>query len=222
MNKLVRLSFGAVLAAVLTAGCLPEGKADEKSSPDITGPAPSTTAPAPTPAEPGAPQPGATAPTAPPAPAVNPTAPNAAPTPVAPAAAGAEANTIKGTVRDEQGDPVAGARITAAGYTGTGANKVEKATSNASGRYRLPVVSGLYTVRGEATVVYEGRSYVLYLHPADNNCDQQMSAGGIVKDFVLRLSGLQKCQTARRSPELQLVHRRSGGAALQRAPEPAR
>ena len=108
---------------------------------------------------------------------------------------------IKGVVRDEQGDPVRGARIRIVGYTGnpnglSGADYIKDAVTDAQGAYRLSVPAGLYGVSGEADVAYDNKNYKsLYLHPADGNCEKQMSEGGIVKDFVFRLTGLQKCLT---------------------------
>jgi hypothetical protein len=119
----------------------------------------------------------------------------------APSAAGAEPNVIKGVVRDEQGDPVPNARIRISGYTGnpnglSAADFIRTVQTNGQGAYRISVPAGLYGISGEADLAFDGKTYkALYLHPADANCKQQMSQGGIVKDFVLRLSGFMQCLT---------------------------
>jgi hypothetical protein len=104
-----------------------------------------------------------------------------------------EANVVKGRVTDTRGNPVPGATISIAGYTGTGANVSEYVQTDANGLYRKPVPSGLYTVEGEATITFGGETFRLYLHPADDDCESQFSADGIVKDFTLRLTGLKRC-----------------------------
>lgn len=112
-----------------------------------------------------------------------------------------EGNVIKGVVRDEQGDPVSGARVRITGFTGkpnglNAADFIKTAVTDGKGAYRLEVPRGLYGVTGEADVQFDAKSYkALYLHPADGNCEKQMSDGGIVKDFVLRLTGFMKCAT---------------------------
>jgi hypothetical protein len=105
----------------------------------------------------------------------------------------AEPNVVSGRVTDAQGDPVADATITVAGYTGTGSNVVEEATTGSDGTYRIPVPEGLYDVRGVAAVQHAGQSFVLDLHPASGACEEAMSADGIVADFRLELSGLLPC-----------------------------
>ena len=199
MSKYVRLSVRLALMALLTTGCLPESEPDKPALP--------TTMPGRTPETSPAPTPASTAPTPSPTPGPAPTpaptpgtTPNPTPgtVPKSATTAGLEPNVIKGVVRDEQGDPVPGARIRIAGYTGNptglpGADHDDDVTTDGAGAYRVQVPSGLYEVAGEATVAFEGKNFVFYLHPADGSCEPQMSAGGIVKHFVLRLSGLEKC-----------------------------
>jgi hypothetical protein len=205
--KHARFPVVLALAALLTAGCL--GGDDDKpinvntkgSLTDPTAPvAPPDTPAAPdAPADPAAqgatpapPPNGTPAPTSPPA-----TSKPTATTPPKPAPASTRtgaANVIQGVVRDEQGDPVPNAVITAAGYTAR-SNNVQRATTGADGRYRIDAVEGLYTVSGHAPIVFEGKKYQeMYLHPTDNNCGEQMSAAGITKDFVLRLTGFHECK----------------------------
>jgi hypothetical protein len=204
--KSLRLTLLLVLAAVLTGGCLfdseekkaaPKEQQGQLAGPGGAPPADGGTtpdAPANTTVDPAAPAPGpAPDQTAPPAPA--------APVLSKPAPAGAEANVIKGVVRDEQGDPVPGARIRITGYTGkpnglSSADYIKTVQTDAAGAYRLAVPAGLYGISGEADLAFDGKTYkALYLHPADGDCKQQMSNGGIVKDFALRLTGLMQCLT---------------------------
>lgn len=220
MTKHLRLSAALALVALFSAGCIFDKPAEpNKTLPTLqpqppVPPDPLTPEPGPTPATaplPPAPTPATTA-----KPALTPvTAPKPAPTPTP--AAGAEANVIKGVVRDEQGDPVPGARIRIVGYTGNptglvGADHDDNVITDGSGAYRVQVPSGLYEINGEATVVFEGKSFVFYLHPADNNCDQQMSAPGIIRDFVLRLTGLKKCSGDDVDPNNDFSY--SGGAIV--------
>ena len=184
MVKVWRHSGRVALAAVaaLTFGaCFEKGGADENDDPPTTtttaAKRPSTTTTTPTPSTEA---PATTAP--------SPTTPGKV-------SSTAEPGVIKGRVLDEQGDPVANATITAAGYTAR-SNSVKTATTGADGHYRLPITSGLYTVNGEAAVGFEGKTYRLYLHPTDGDCGQKESANGIVKDFTLKLTGLETCQTS--------------------------
>lgn len=196
--KFLRLTLTLTVVSLLTSGCLfGDDNPSPKESPGrVVGeggepPAAPGTTVATTPAatSPTSTMPAATSPT---------TSTMSAP---APRATGAERNVIKGVVRDEQGDPVRGARIRIVGYTGnpnglSGADYIKDAVTDAQGAYRLSVPAGLYGVSGEADVAYDNKNYKsLYLHPADGNCEKQMSEGGIVKDFVFRLTGLQKCLT---------------------------
>lgn len=200
-----RVTLPFVLASLLTGGCLFGG--DENTLPkeqpgQLAGPGGEPPAvpeaPLESPAAPGGAEPAgdpAPAPQTSPA-AANPPAPAGTPS-----AAGAEPNVIKGVVRDEQGDPVPGARIRIAGYTGnpnglSAADFIKTVQTDARGAYRLSVPAGLYGLSGEADIAFDGKTYkALYLHPADGNCKQQMSGGGIVKDYVLRLTGLTRCIT---------------------------
>lgn len=220
--KSLRLTLTFAVASLLTGGCLFGDDPAPKKSPGTVveqGGDPAT------PGNPVATTPGGTSPissappdTTPPASdkpgAPAPTSTTAAP---APRAGGAEKNVIKGVVRDEQGDPVRGARIRITGYTGkpnglSSADYIKDAVTDASGAYRLAVPAGLYGVRGEADVAYDGKNYKsLYLHPADGNCEKQMSDGGIVKDFVFRLTGLQKCLT---NPDPKNAGNYSGASVL--------
>ena len=108
----------------------------------------------------------------------------------------AEPNVISGRVTNEVGDPIAGTRVRIVGYTGGASlgREIETVMSGADGGYRYTVPRGLYEVLGQATIEFDGQSYVFDLEPADGRCDQQMSDDGIVKDLVLRLTGLKPCR----------------------------
>lgn len=190
----LRLAGTVALTGLLSAGCLFGGAGDEPAAPTTTSrpdtPPDTSSDPTVTPAStPGSdPTPGSV--------------PSSAPTTAkvaAPAAGGTEPNVIKGVIRDEQGDPVAGAVVRIVGYTGNptglvGADHDEEATTDGNGAYRLQPPSGLYDIHATATVPYDGKTFKeFYLHPADGNCEAQMSAPGIVKDFVLRLTGQIRC-----------------------------
>lgn len=109
------------------------------------------------------------------------------------AAGPAEPGVIKGQVTDAQGDPIAGAQMRLTGYTGSFNGSDEDLVTNASGVYRAEVTDGLWEVFGEAAISFEGESWVFDLRPADGDCDAQLSSDGIVKDFVLEISGLDIC-----------------------------
>ena len=108
----------------------------------------------------------------------------------------AEPNVISGRVTNELGDPISGAQVRIVGYTGGASlgREIETVVSGADGQYRYAVPRGLYEVLGQATIEFDGQSYVFDLEPADGRCEQQMSDGGIVKDLVLRLTGLKPCR----------------------------
>jgi hypothetical protein len=102
---------------------------------------------------------------------------------------------ISGRVVTEAGMPVGGASIRIVGYTGGDAlgQNIETVVTQSDGTYRVAVESGLYEVLGEARLAFDGQTYVFNLDPADASCEQQFSDDGIVKDFVLRLTGLEMC-----------------------------
>lgn len=116
--------------------------------------------------------------------------------PPVPSAGGVrEPDVISGRVTTETGMPVANARLRIVGYTGGSGlgQHIETVVAGADGTYRYAVPTGLYEVLGEGDLVFEGQTFLFSLDPADGSCEQQMSDQGIVKDFVLRLTGLQMC-----------------------------
>jgi hypothetical protein len=107
-----------------------------------------------------------------------------------------EANVITGRVTTEPGDPVAKAQVRIVGYIGgaTLGRDIETVETGADGTYRYDVPSGQYEVLGTGAIAFNGQTYVFDLEPADGSCDFQMSDDGIVKDLVLRLTGLKSCR----------------------------
>lgn len=121
----------------------------------------------------------------------------------APAAVGAQAppggptpepHVVAGTVRTADGRPLAGATIRVAGSTGAGRGTTVKTTTDARGRYRVAVPPGHYDVDGFADIAYDGETYrELWLERVGAGCGRVLSDRGIVRHFVLRLSGLKRC-----------------------------
>jgi hypothetical protein len=140
-----------------------------------------------------------------------------APAPAPAASASGTPNVIAGVVRNEQGAPIAGAKIRVTGYTGKpnglyAADTIKDAVTDSRGEYRLQVPSGLYGITGSADLAFDGKTYKeLYLHPVDGSCEKQMSDRGITKDFVLKLSGFQQCWT---NPDRNNAGFYSGAATL--------
>jgi hypothetical protein len=92
------------------------------------------------------------------------------------------------------GKPVAGATIRVAGAVGAARGTSRKTTTDANGRYRIAVPLGHYNVDGFADIEYNGQTYKeLWLDRGDATCDRVMSDKGIVRNFVLRLSGPKRC-----------------------------
>lgn len=119
-----------------------------------------------------------------------------------------EEDVISGRVTTAAGAPVAGAEIEVVGYTGGPdlGQHIETVATGADGTYRYEVPNGLYEALGTATLEFEGKTYQFLLDPADGSCEQEMSDAGIVKDFVLRLSGLQMCLDGGVEPDNYLFY----------------
>lgn len=124
-----------------------------------------------------------------------------------------EANVITGRVATEAGQPISGARMRIVGYTGGASlgRDIETVESGSDGVYRYAATSGLYEVLGTAAIQFDGQTYVFNLEPADGTCDQELSEDGIVKDFVLRLTGISPCNVAADPENYAEYH----GAAIQ-------
>jgi hypothetical protein len=105
-----------------------------------------------------------------------------------------EPNVVKGTVRTTSGRPIAGATIRIAGATGAARGTSITATTDRNGNYRVRVPRGHYNVDAWADIEYDGQSYrELWLHRVNGGCERVMSDRGIVRDFVLKLSGPKQC-----------------------------
>ncbi|HKY99336.1 MAG TPA: carboxypeptidase-like regulatory domain-containing protein [Gemmatimonadaceae bacterium] len=103
-------------------------------------------------------------------------------------------NVVQGTVSTIDGRPVAGATIRIAGATGAARGTSITAKTDANGRYRVNVPLGHYNVDGFAELQYNGQTYKeLWLDRGDAPCERVMSDKGIVRNFVLRLSGTKRC-----------------------------
>lgn len=103
-------------------------------------------------------------------------------------------NVVAGTVRTAAGRPIAGATIRISGSTGAGRGTTIRTTTDARGQYRVAVPLGHYDVDGFADVRYDGQTYrELWLDRTDAGCGRVMSDRGIVRHFVLRLSGAKRC-----------------------------
>jgi hypothetical protein len=105
-----------------------------------------------------------------------------------------EPNVVKGTVRTVSGRPIAGATIRIAGATGAARGNSITATTDRNGNYRVRVPLGHYNVDAWADIAYDGQTYrELWLHRVNGGCERVMSDKGIVRDFVLQLSGPKRC-----------------------------
>jgi hypothetical protein len=103
-------------------------------------------------------------------------------------------NVVEGTVRTIDGRPVSGATIRIAGATGAARGTTIRATTDANGNYRVRVPLGHYNVDGFADIEFEGQMYKeLWLDRGDAPCERVMSDKGIVRNFILRLSGPKRC-----------------------------
>ena len=103
-------------------------------------------------------------------------------------------NVVEGTVKTIDGRPVPGATIRIAGATGAARGTTIRATTDANGNYRVRVPLGHYNVDGFADIEFEGQKYKeLWLDRGDAPCERVMSDKGIVRNFVLRLSGPKRC-----------------------------
>lgn len=103
-------------------------------------------------------------------------------------------NVVEGTVTLADGRPLRGATIRVAGATGAARGTTRKATTDGNGRYRVTVPLGHYNIDGFANIAYDGETYQeLWLDRVSGGCGRVMSDRGIVRDFVLRLSGPKRC-----------------------------
>ena len=117
---------------------------------------------------------------------------------IAPGASTASApptpNVVEGTVTLADGRPLPGATVRVAGATGAARGTTRQATTDRNGHYRVTVPLGHYNVDGFADITYDGQTYTeLWLDRTNGGCDRVMSDKGIVRNFVLRLSGPKRC-----------------------------
>jgi hypothetical protein len=103
---------------------------------------------------------------------------------------------VSGTVRTADGRPLAGATIRVSGATGAARGTTLKTQSDRNGNYRIEVRPGDYDVDAFYDLAFDGQTYrELWLDRANEGCGRQLSERGIVRHFVLRLSGLMRCRT---------------------------
>lgn len=149
---------------------------------------------------------GGDSPTPTPTPAATPTAASAAtatvPTPAdaAPTATGIEigAGTISGKASYANGEPLSDVTVVIRGTTMAGSNTYFEAKVDTEGRYTQKVPNGLYEIKAHVSAPYKGRTYGLWLDPADGiDTPGQDSAPGIIKDFVWRISGPTPAATSK-------------------------
>jgi hypothetical protein len=109
--------------------------------------------------------------------------------------------TLRGAVRDAAGKPIAGAQIIVQASAAGGFRTDVRARTNAQGIYEMPLPVGIcQVVNADCTVRYNGKSYLLPLHPVDGQRDHFDSKGGHIENFTLRTYGAASEETAR-SPQ---------------------
>ena len=109
-------------------------------------------------------------------------------------AAAVQPNVVSGTVRTTDGRPIAGATIRISGATGAARGTTVRTRSDANGNYRMEVRPGHYDVDAFYDLTFEGQTYrELWLDRTNEGCERQLSDKGIVRHFVLRLSGPLRC-----------------------------
>lgn len=97
---------------------------------------------------------------------------------------------VRGMVKDGSGKPIAGAQIVVQSSAAGGFRTDSRGRTNAQGIYEFPVPSGVcQVVNADCRVLYNGKSLLLPLHPADSERDHFPSKQGHVENFVLRTSG---------------------------------
>lgn len=105
-----------------------------------------------------------------------------------------EANVVSGTVRTADGHPLAGAKIRVSGATGAGRGTTVTTQSDSNGNYQVRVRPGHYDVDAWYDLEFDGQAYrELPLTSTTRSCERQLSQNGIVRHFVLRLSGPRRC-----------------------------
>lgn len=101
---------------------------------------------------------------------------------------------VSGTVRTVDGRPLAGATIRISGATGAGSGSTVRTQSDRNGNYRLRVRPGHYNVDAYYDLTFDGQTYrELPLTSTNRGCERQLSQNGIVRHFVLRLTGPLRC-----------------------------
>lgn len=99
--------------------------------------------------------------------------------------------TVRGVALDGSGKPIAGAHFIAWASAAGGFRTSAEGRTNAQGIYEIQLPIGIcQIVNADCRVRYNGKSYLLPLHPADGERDNFNSKTGHVENFVLRTSGI--------------------------------
>lgn len=97
---------------------------------------------------------------------------------------------VRGWVKTADGKPLAGAHIIAQSSYAGGFRTSAEARSNAAGLYEIILPVGIAeVVNADVKVRFNGKRYLLPLHPADGELDTFSSGPGHVENFVLRTYG---------------------------------
>lgn len=98
---------------------------------------------------------------------------------------------ITGKATDAQGHPLSNVRVVIrSGSVSMGSESYYEAEGDQAGRYAQQVYGTSYAITAYTSISYKGRTYKLWLDPLDGiDSPNQDVRGGLVKDFVLRLSG---------------------------------
>ncbi|HVK03451.1 MAG TPA: carboxypeptidase-like regulatory domain-containing protein [Armatimonadaceae bacterium] len=109
--------------------------------------------------------------------------------------------TLRGAALDAAGKPLAGAQIIVQASAAGGFRTDVRTRTNAQGVYEMPLPVGVaQVVNADCAVRYNGKSYLLPLHPADGEREHFNSQQGHVENFTLRTYGPAGPDTAQ-SPQ---------------------
>lgn len=98
--------------------------------------------------------------------------------------------TVRGMVKDSNGNPVADAEIWVHASAVGGARTSIKGYSNAAGVYEIPLPIGIcQVVQAQGNVKAKGKTYPVSLEAADGRFDTFDAAKGHVENMVLRAAG---------------------------------
>ena len=101
--------------------------------------------------------------------------------------------TVSGKASDFRGNPLIDAEVAILGTTFAGGEDVGfYPRTAADGTYSMEVPEGNYSVSASHAVSYDGKRYLLQLHPGDGKRGRSYpSKAGITQSFTLKVSGLR-------------------------------